>query len=271
MRDGSLDAVERGQGRGRNGLAHDSLNSARESGKNPSTILTIPGIAFHRKLTTQRKNASIDVGIKLRMAGRVKLEKTMRSAVGAICESRVNYWAAYATDFSCPCIFAYLGTQHASSWPAIVLSSLAGLFFFSLIEYAIHRWLLHDRRSALFYLHAAHHLEPGKTSAFLFPTSFLLFISAWYLLTWGLHFHEASYFMMGLSGGYFYFDTLHHIEHTTRINQIPFRWLKKTWAFHSVHHRIDQGNFGVTTSFWDVVFGTHQKQVKRRQTRASGR
>ena len=138
---------------------------------------------------------------------------------------------------------------------------------FSLIDYAVHRWLLHDRRSALFYMHDAHHNNPEKTSAFLFPTSFLLLIPVWCLLTW-LQFQQASYFLMGLSGGYFYFDTLHHVEHTTRINQIPFRWLKKRWAFHSVHHRIDQSNFGVITSFWDYVFGTHQQQIKRRQSRA---
>lgn len=211
----------------------------------------------------------IEVGTELSMAERVRqVGNTTRSMVGAICGSRINYWTAYAADFSCPCIFAYLGMHHASSWPAIIFSSLFGLFFFSLIEYAVHRWLLHDPRSALFYLHDAHHNNPEKTSAFLFPTSFLLLMPVWCLLTWGLHFQQASYFLMGLSGGYFYFDTLHHVEHTTRINQIPFRWLKKRWAFHSVHHRIDQSNFGVISSFWDYVFGTHQKQIKRRQSRA---
>ncbi len=188
------------------------------------------------------------------------------SMLGVICESRINYWAAYATDFSCLCFFAYLGMHNAWNWPATISSSLFGLVFFSLIEYAVHRWLLHDVRSALFYLHDAHHNEPEKTSAFLFPTSFLLLMPIWYLLRWGLHFQQASYFLMGLSAGYFYFDTLHHVEHTMRINKIPFRWLKKRWAYHSVHHRINQGNFGVITPFWDHVFGTHQKQIKRRQS-----
>lgn len=208
----------------------------------------------------------IEVGIELDMAERVEqVAQTRRSMVGAICENRVNYWAAYATDFGCPCIFAYLGAQHASGWQAIILSSLLGLFFFSLIEYAVHRWLLHNPRSALFYLHDAHHNNPEKTSAFLFPASVLLLMPVWYVLTRGLHLELASYFLMGFSGGYFYFDTLHHVEHRTRINQIPFRWLKKRWAFHSVHHRLDESNFGVITSFWDYVFRTHQKQVKRRQ------
>jgi 4-hydroxysphinganine ceramide fatty acyl 2-hydroxylase len=211
----------------------------------------------------------IEVGTESSMAERVwQVGKATRSVVRTICESRINYWAAYASDFSCVCIFAYLGVHHASSWVAIIFSSLAGLFFFSLIEYAVHRWLLHDLRSALFDLHNAHHANPERASAFLFPTSLLLLMPVWYLLARGLHFQQASYFLMGLSGGYFYFDTLHHVEHRVRINQIPFRWLQKRWAFHSVHHRIEQTNFGVVTSFWDYVFGTHQKLMKRRQSRA---
>lgn len=212
----------------------------------------------------------IEVGTELSMVERFKqVGNATRSMVGAICESRFNYWAAFASDFSCPCIFAYLGMHQGSSWPAIVISSLLGLAFFSLIEYAIHRWLLHDLRSALYYLHDAHHNNPGMISAFLFPTGLVVFMTVWGLLTWGLHLQQASWFMMGVSAGYFYFDTLHHVEHTTRINKLPFRWLKKRWAFHSVHHRIEQSNFGVTTAFWDYVFGTHQQQMKRRQARAS--
>jgi sterol desaturase/sphingolipid hydroxylase (fatty acid hydroxylase superfamily) len=186
-----------------------------------------------------------------------------------ICASRINYWAAYATDVVCPCIFAYLGMRYASAWPAIVFNVLFGLAVFSLIEYAVHRWLLHNPRSALFRLHDAHHTNPQKIAAFPFPTSFLVLMPVWCLLTWGLHFAQASYFLVGLSVGYLYFDTLHHVEHTIRINQIPFRWLKKRWAFHSVHHRISESNFGVTTSFWDHVFGTNQRQMKRRQSAGS--
>lgn len=188
----------------------------------------------------------------------------MHSAVKDVCESRINYWAAYATDFSCLVIFLYLGARQSAGWPAIILSTLSGLVVFSFVEYAVHRWLLHSPKSALFYLHDAHHQDPKKISAFLFPTSFLLLMPLWCLLTLGLHLATASYFLVGLSGGYFYFDTLHHMEHNTRINQLPFRWLKKKWAFHSVHHRGGRGNFGVITPVWDYAFGTHYQVLKRR-------
>jgi sterol desaturase/sphingolipid hydroxylase (fatty acid hydroxylase superfamily) len=74
----------------------------------------------------------------------------------------------------------------------------------------------------------------------------------------------ASFFLCGFSAAYFYYGALHHFEHTTRINQIPFRWLQGRWAAHSVHHRLDNRNFGVMTSFWDYVFKTHTSHRKQK-------
>ncbi len=191
-----------------------------------------------------------------------------RTILQTISNNRINYWAAYAVDFGCPVLFGYLGLRHPPGWPSILLSSLCGVAAFTLVEYAIHRWLLHNPQCFLFPLHEAHHQRPGETAAFLFPTSFLVLMPIWWLLTGLLHLAGASFFLCGFSGAYFYYDTLHHFEHTVRINQIPFRWLQGRWAAHSVHHRLDNSNYGVMTSFWDYVFGTHQKQVKRKSVAA---
>jgi sterol desaturase/sphingolipid hydroxylase (fatty acid hydroxylase superfamily) len=183
--------------------------------------------------------------------------------IGALSESRINYWASYIVDGTCPVLFAILGVRHPVRWPVAVVSVLVGVFAFSLVEYSIHRWLLHNPRSAFYSLHAVHHAEPEKPSAFLFPTSIVILLSVWFLLM-ALHIQVASCFLCGFSAGYCYFGILHHVEHTTRINKIPFRWLQKRWAAHSVHHRIDQSNFGVMTSFWDYVFGTKQRRQKQK-------
>ena len=186
-----------------------------------------------------------------------------RLLVNDLSESRANYWASYVVDLSCPLLFAYLGVRHPVWWPSAVISFLAGVILFTLVEYSIHRWLLHNPRSAFYHLHAVHHTDPDKYSAFLFPASLAILVPVWFLLMW-MHYAAAAFFLCGFSGGYFYFGMLHHVEHSTRINQIPFRWLQKRWAAHSVHHRIDQSNFGVMTSFWDYVFGTQQRQQKRK-------
>ena len=191
-----------------------------------------------------------------------------RSLLRTLSKSRANYWASYVVDFICPVLFAFLGLRQHPGWLSILIGFVFGLFVFTLVEYAIHRWLLHDPRSVLYQAHEAHHLDPEKPSAFLFPASFLVLMPIWLVLTDVLHIPGASFFLCGFSAGYFYYGLLHHFEHTTRINQIPFRWLQGRWAAHSVHHKLDQSNYGVMTSFWDYVFKTDQNRVKRRSQTA---
>jgi sterol desaturase/sphingolipid hydroxylase (fatty acid hydroxylase superfamily) len=191
-----------------------------------------------------------------------------RSLLQTISNSRINYYAAYLVDFGCPILFGYLGLRSHLGWPSMLVDAGSGVALFTLVEYCIHRWLLHDPRCFLFPLHEAHHLRPEEHAAFLFPTSFLVLMPIWLFLTNVLHLPGASFFLCGFSAGYFYYDTLHHFEHTVRINQIPFRWLQGRWAAHSVHHRIDRANYGVMTSFWDYVFKTHQKHIKRKSRMA---
>ena len=186
-----------------------------------------------------------------------------RRVAQVVSESRLNYWASYVTDFTCLLLFGYLGTRHHWNWPSAIFSFLSGWTVFSLIEYSVHRWLLHAGEGLLFRLHESHHNHPEEPSAFFFPTSIVVLTLAWLLLDRALHLDGASFFICGVASGYCYFGLLHHLEHTTRINRIPFRWLQKRWAAHSVHHRLGHHNFGVITSFWDFVFKTHQSCKKR--------
>jgi sterol desaturase/sphingolipid hydroxylase (fatty acid hydroxylase superfamily) len=211
----------------------------------------------------------IVLGEELDLALRMKqLGSASRSLLSTISQSRINYWAAYAVDFSCILLFAYLGLRHHPGWISNVGNFAFGVAVFTLIEYSIHRWLLHNPNTFFFPLHEAHHNHPEETAAFLFPTTFVVLMPIWLLFVDGMHWQGGSLFLCGITAGYFYFDTLHHFEHTVRINQIPFRWLQGRWAAHSVHHKLDETNYGVMTSFWDYVFGTHQKQIKRKSQRA---
>jgi len=188
------------------------------------------------------------------------------SPIRAFSETRINYWASYATDLACPLVFAYLGFRNHFNWLSAMLEILAGLAMFSFVEYSIHRWLLHNSKTPFFLLHEAHHAHPEKHIAFFFPTSILTLLSAWILFGHLLHLEGASFTICGFSVGYCYFGILHHLEHSSRINQLPFRWLQKRWAAHSVHHHLDRNNFGVITSFWDYVFETLPRRPERKFT-----
>ena len=73
----------------------------------------------------------------------------------------------------------------------------------------------------------------------------------------------ASFFWCGFLTGYVAHGAVHHLEHSIRITALPFRWMQRRWAVHAVHHRLVGTNFGVTTSFWDRVFGTHYQSRRR--------
>ena len=210
-----------------------------------------------------------ELGDELNVANKgTQIGDSSRSLLRSLSQSRANYWLSYVVDFSCPVLFAYLGMHHQPTWTSLLVGWVFGVFVFTLVEYSIHRWLLHDPRSILFQAHEAHHLHPEKPSAFLFPASFVVLMPIWLLLVLVLRIPGASFFLCGFSGAYFYYGALHHFEHTTRINQIPFRWLQGRWAAHSVHHKRDNRNYGVMTSFWDYVFKTHQKYRKQKSMAA---
>ncbi len=186
-----------------------------------------------------------------------------RSFLQAISESRVNYAAAFVMDFVCIWLFGYLGVREPFRWPSAAVSWFIGFLLFSLAEYSIHRWLLHNPKSFLFPLHDAHHKHPHMPASAFFLTGTVVLLMVWSFLRYVLRYHSAGFFISGFAAAYSYYGILHHVEHSTRINQIPFRWLQKTWAAHSVHHRLDATNFGVTTSFWDHVFKTQYKSRRK--------
>jgi sterol desaturase/sphingolipid hydroxylase (fatty acid hydroxylase superfamily) len=205
------------------------------------------------------RGEELDLAVPVNQAG-----DAPESVLSRISKSRANLWACYVVDSSCPILFAYLGLRHHPGWASIAIDTLFGFVVFTLVEYAIHRWLLHNPKCFLYPLHEAHHLDPHAVSAGLFPTSLAVLMPIWLLLTAAFHWQGGSFFLCGLSAGNVYFGLIHQLEHSIRINQIPFRWMQGRWAAHSVHHHLDHTNYGVMTSFWDYVFGTHQKLAKRK-------
>jgi sterol desaturase/sphingolipid hydroxylase (fatty acid hydroxylase superfamily) len=183
-----------------------------------------------------------------------------RSAVDLIrtlIQSRTNYRLAYAMDLACPLVLGYLGIRQAPGWLGLVVAAGAGLVTFSFVEYAIHRWLFHAPAGLMASMHQAHHDAPEDHAALPFFTSTGVAALAWWGLAPLVGSALASGFLCGLLTGYFCYGALHHLEHSVRLTSVPFRWLQRRWAVHAVHHRLVDANYGVTTSFWDRVFGTH--------------
>jgi sterol desaturase/sphingolipid hydroxylase (fatty acid hydroxylase superfamily) len=133
---------------------------------------------------------------------------------------------------------------------------MAGLLLWSLAEYALHRVALH-RMPYFSPMHGEHHAAPlafiGTPSWISVAVlSLVVLIPAW----WGLGFNVADGLTAGVMFGYWWYGLVHHIIHHHANSASP-SYFNALRAWHMRHHYSPKaGNFGVTTHFWDHVFGT---------------
>ena len=128
----------------------------------------------------------------------------------------------------------------------------AGIVLYTFLEYLFHRWLLH---SVLSKVHLNHHTSPRNLRIIATPIlpvqlyDFLVIL----LLMWVVGREIAYAINCGISFGQCLMDSVHVLFHSS------FRpwYLESARSYHTHHHFIDQeGAHGLTTSFWDTLFGT---------------
>ncbi|KAB8202020.1 hypothetical protein BDV34DRAFT_159436 [Aspergillus parasiticus] len=157
--------------------------------------------------------------------------------------------------------FAGLGNFYAAAayW-------IGGLSLWTLIEYLMHRFLFHldkylpDNRVGLtlhFLLHGIHHYLPmDKYRLVMPPTLFVVLATPFWKLAQSVFFYNwyaALTVYCGGIFGYICYDTTHYWLHHRNLPPY-YKGLKK---YHLQHHFADFDNgFGVTSRFWDRVFGT---------------
>lgn len=160
----------------------------------------------------------------------------------------------------------YVARAGLSSTMEEVAYWLFGLFLWTLVEYILHRFLFHldkylpDNRAALtmhFLLHGIHHYLPmDKLRLVMPPTLFLALATPFWKLAHFVFYWNWSVATAVFCGGifgYICYDLTHYFLHH---RNLPFYWrqLKK---YHLQHHFMDYENgFGVTSRFWDGIFGT---------------
>lgn len=167
--------------------------------------------------------------------------------------------AAYGADFALygtaiVVMAAFLLAGSSQHWLENVILVLAGLSSWTAIEYTLHRFVLHGVQPFRRW-HAEHHLRP--TALICTPTilsatliTMLVFLPAMVLGDlW-----RACAVTLGMLTGYLAYAITHHATHHWRADNA---WVKQRKRLHALHHHIDQpGWYGVTTAFWDHVFGT---------------
>ena len=130
--------------------------------------------------------------------------------------------------------------------------ALAGLAGWTLIEYLLHRCVLHGMQPFRGW-HDAHHERP--VALICAPTIVssslivvLIFLPAVELLGFG----RACALTLGVLMGYLTYSVTHHALHHWRADNA---WLRQRKRWHALHHHLEHpGCYGVTTAFWDHVF-----------------
>jgi sterol desaturase/sphingolipid hydroxylase (fatty acid hydroxylase superfamily) len=136
-----------------------------------------------------------------------------------------------------------------------------GLLTFSLVEYAIHRWVFHfhavtEKQLALKYkAHGVHHEFPRDKDRLVMPPVLsvlvaLIFYGFFSMLT-GKY---VLLFFPGFLSGYSTYLLIHYAVHRYRP---PANFLKFLWTHHALHHyKSEDAAFGVSNPFWNYLFGT---------------
>ena len=134
--------------------------------------------------------------------------------------------------------------------------AMAGLVLWTLAEYVLHRIALH--RMAYFSpMHAQHHAAPlaliGTPSWISVSVlSLVILVPAWLCLG----FNIADGLTVGVMLGYWWYGLVHHVIHHHANKSSP-SYFNEVRTWHMRHHYSPKsGNFGVTTTVWDRVFGT---------------
>ena len=144
----------------------------------------------------------------------------------------------------------------------VVAFALLGLASWTGIEYALHRFVLHGLQPFKGW-HELHHQRPmaiisAPTILSASLITALVFVPAYALSDlW-----HACALTLGVLAGYLAYGVTHHATHHWRAQG---GWLKRRKRWHALHHHATDvpGCYGVTSEFWDHVFGTTGRAAQR--------
>jgi len=166
---------------------------------------------------------------------------------------------AYPASLAVPCaglvVLAMSSQPTAAAGPGLAaVLVVAGLAAWTLIEYVLHRWMLHGIEPFQRW-HLAHHRHAGVTIRVpvLFSVLLVLAVVGLPALISGGSAYAAP-LSAGMLLGNLLQEAVHHRLHDTRP---AGRWLEARRRLHGFHHFCDERRgYGTVTDLWDRVFGT---------------
>jgi sterol desaturase/sphingolipid hydroxylase (fatty acid hydroxylase superfamily) len=155
---------------------------------------------------------------------------------------------------------------------ALPIAFLAGWALWTLAEYVLHRFAMHELhgKGIMSREHLEHHVHSSWffSSTHLLSWAGMLLVGAvvWFPLGWWLGGTAVGVTLaVGWAFGYFFYEYVHAMSHLRGPSGRYSTWLRRNHFHHHFGHPM--ANHGVTTGFWDRVFGTHEEPEQVRVPR----
>lgn len=140
-----------------------------------------------------------------------------------------------------------------------------GVFIFTWVEYQVHRHLFHisthteQRKKFQYTVHGVHHHFPKDKDRLAMPPLLSITLATLLFLLLRLLIGNLVFSLLpGFLVAYAFYLLVHYMVHAHRPPKNAFKAL---WISHSVHHYKDgEIAFGVTSPFWDYIYGTHYQK-----------
>ncbi len=135
-----------------------------------------------------------------------------------------------------------------------------GLLTWTLIEYALHRFVFHYHprsgwgRRVHFIFHGVHHDYPNDAKRLVMPPSASIPLAVLFYLLFDALLPDAQLYAVfpGVVAGYLVYDMSHYAFHHASFKNPVLRRLKQHHMLH--HYADDTRGFGVSSGLWDAVF-----------------
>ncbi|CAG5116803.1 unnamed protein product [Candidula unifasciata] len=140
-----------------------------------------------------------------------------------------------------------------------------GIFIWTFLEYAIHRWLFHLRPPSNspflirlhFSLHGQHHKSPMDSMRLVFPPLPAAVFAVFFFFGCKALFPSGTALAVfaGIVSGYTAYDLIHYYLHHG--GHPPLAYFQRLKTYHAHHHyEYQQLGFGISSKMWDYPFGT---------------
>ena len=139
----------------------------------------------------------------------------------------------------------------------------AGIFIWTLTEYLMHRFVFHFTPKGKmmerlhFIFHGVHHDYPNDARRLVMPPSVSIPLAAafYFLFSLFLAVFSLAAFFSGFMSGYLFYDMTHYALHHANFKSAFWKKLKKHHMRH--HYSESQKGYGVSSDFWDRIFGSN--------------